>query len=184
MANIKLSAYGSPVVVLAGASEMNSLASGSVGAVSSTGTGVILDNTALNNIIFDFELFTSTLPGAPTLGSTVELHAYGSIDGGTTYATSLAAGASPMTWPQRARPRSTRQRHGAWGLLDRPRASTVATPARNWAHSVPALSPPARPGRLNSCSCTVRRKASWGRASSQTAPTTASPMKRPVPNSQ
>jgi hypothetical protein len=92
MANIKLSVYGSPVVVLAGASEMNSLANVSVGAVSGTGTGVILDNTALLNVVFDFELFMSTLPGAPTLGSTVELHAYGSIDGGTTYATSLATG--------------------------------------------------------------------------------------------
>ena len=94
MANIKLSVYGSPVVVLAGASEMNSLATANVGAVSGTGTGVILDNTGLLNVIFDFELFTSVLPGAPTAGSIVELHAYGSIDGGTTYAVSLAAGST------------------------------------------------------------------------------------------
>jgi hypothetical protein len=93
MANIQLSAYRTGVVVLAGASEMNSLAAANVGAITATGSGVILDNTGNKDILCDFELFTSTLSGAPVSGAVFELHAYFSFDG-TNYGTSLAAGAT------------------------------------------------------------------------------------------
>jgi hypothetical protein len=94
MAAIQFSAYRTGVVVLAGAaSEMNSLANNNVGAITGAGSGVILDNTGNKDLLCDFELFTSTLPGAPVAGSVVELHAYPSFDG-TNYATSLATGAT------------------------------------------------------------------------------------------
>jgi hypothetical protein len=93
MAAIQESVFRTGVVVLAGASEMNSLANLNVGAITATGTGVVLDNTGNKDILCDFELFTSTLPGAPTAGSSVELHVYQSFDG-TNYATSLAAGST------------------------------------------------------------------------------------------
>jgi hypothetical protein len=99
MAAIQLSALRTGVVVLAGASEMNSLAAANVGALTATGSGVILDNTGNKDILCDFELFTSTLSGAPTSGAFFELHAYQSFDG-TNYATSLAAGTTlPVDTP-------------------------------------------------------------------------------------
>jgi hypothetical protein len=93
MANITYSAYRTGVIILAGANEMNSLANVNVGALTATGTGVVLDNTGNKDLFCDFELFTSTLPGAPTAGSVVELHMYASLDG-TNYPTALAAGAT------------------------------------------------------------------------------------------
>lgn len=91
MATIGLKAYGSAVIVLAGASEMNSLATANLGALSGTGTGVILDNTSALNLYADFRIFTSTLGGAPTLGNHLDLYMWTSLDG-TNYETSTAAG--------------------------------------------------------------------------------------------
>lgn len=91
MANIKQSAYGTSVTVLA--TELNALANNNVSGVSGAGTGVIFDNTTNLDILADLHMLV-TFGSAPTAGGTIELHAYNSLDGGTNYATSLAAGAT------------------------------------------------------------------------------------------
>jgi hypothetical protein len=94
MANTNFSAYRAGVVVLAGGnSEMNSLANNNVGAVTGTGTGVVLDNSTNKDLLCDFEFNSGTFGSAPTAGGTVELHMYASLDG-TNYETSLATGAT------------------------------------------------------------------------------------------
>lgn len=91
MATIKIGAYGTAVTVLA--TELNSLANSNVSGVSGSGTGTIFDNTTNLNLFGDAELVV-TFGAAPTAGASIELHAYESVDGGTTYETSLASGAT------------------------------------------------------------------------------------------
>jgi hypothetical protein len=90
MAATKYSAYGSAVIVLA--TELNAISTANVSGVSGAGTGVIFDNTTNLNLLADAE-FNCVFGSAPTAGTTVELHAYFSLDAAT-YATSLAAGAT------------------------------------------------------------------------------------------
>lgn len=93
MATIGLKAYSATVTVLSGTSELNSLANGNVGAVSGTGSGVILDNTSALNLYADFELITGTFGAAPTVGNKLSLYMWSSLDG-TNYETAPAAGAT------------------------------------------------------------------------------------------
>jgi hypothetical protein len=91
MAVISLKAYETSVTVLAGASEMNSLANNNLGALTAAGTGVILDNTSLLDMYADFEFNSGTLPGAPVVGNKLDLYMVTSLDG-TNYETFTAAG--------------------------------------------------------------------------------------------
>lgn len=92
MAVQSLNAYETNVAVLAGASELNSLAHGSLGAVSAAGSGVILDNTTTLDLYADFEFISGTLGSAPLIGGKLYLYQWTSLDT-TTYENSPAAGA-------------------------------------------------------------------------------------------
>lgn len=95
MANVKLSAYGTLVTVLA--TELNSLANNNVSGLSGAGTGVIFDNTTNLNLYADFVL-TVTFGVAPTAGNTCDLYAAWSADG-TNYETMPGAGTTlPNAW--------------------------------------------------------------------------------------
>ena len=88
MATIKLAGYLSSVTVLA--TELNSLASGSVSGLSGAGTGVILDNTTNLSLYVDLVL-TVTFGSAPTAGNVCGLYMAYSPDG-TNYDVMVAAG--------------------------------------------------------------------------------------------
>jgi hypothetical protein len=90
---IELKGYGSTVTVLSGASELNSLANGNLGAVSGTGSGVVLDNTSALYLYADFEFISGTLGGNGTTGNSVDLYWNTSLDG-STYDTFPAAAGS------------------------------------------------------------------------------------------
>src|SRR5678815_481698 len=92
MAVISLNAYETVVTVLTGASEMNSLAHGSIGAVSGAGSGTILDNGTLLDLYADFELNVGTLGSAPLATAWFRLYMWTSLDA-TNYEFSPAAGA-------------------------------------------------------------------------------------------
>jgi hypothetical protein len=87
-----LKSYETSVTVLTGASEVNSVAHGSLGAISGAGSGTILDNTTLLDLYADFEFITGTLGGAPLVGGKVFLYQWTSLDAAN-YETSPAAGA-------------------------------------------------------------------------------------------
>lgn len=93
MATISLKAYETAVAVLSGASELNSLAHGSLGAVTATGSGVVLDNTVAGteDLYADFELNVGTLGGNALVGGRLILLMWASLDG-TNYPQSYAAG--------------------------------------------------------------------------------------------
>ncbi|MDE1904969.1 MAG: hypothetical protein KGH75_00780 [Rhodospirillales bacterium] len=93
---IKLAAYLTSVTVLA--SELNSLANGSVSGLTGSGTGTILDNTSNLSLYADFELDV-TFGSAPTLGNTIGLYMATSLDG-TNYEIMPAAG---TTAPQNSK---------------------------------------------------------------------------------
>jgi hypothetical protein len=94
MATISEKAYETAVVILQGANEVNSLAHGSLGAVSGAGTGTIFDNTSLLDLYAHFELNVGTLGSAPLAGGWWRLYFWKSLDG-TNY--EFAPGAATQT---------------------------------------------------------------------------------------
>jgi hypothetical protein len=95
MAVISYNAYETAVTVLNGAAsgELVSLAHGSMSAVTDGTHGIILDNTSLLDLYADFELqITSAMGATPLARSWFRLYMYTSLDGGTNYEASPAAG--------------------------------------------------------------------------------------------